>query len=363
MVAVAPRKQAFAIARSISARSQYELRSYARIPLRMREKKSPIPKEIRPMKRALALIALSLFALPACVAEPGTEDGSIDEAAADKDIAGTAEGKAVMPIIGAAGPTGQAGTGANGINYNGGPVMNSGVNVYLIWYGNFAGGTGSPAEYKTILTDLAGSIGGSPYYNITTTYTNASGAKVPNTVTLKGSMDFGYLSGKTKLTDTNIQQVVSQAISSGKLGAADANGLYFVLTSKDVTATSGFCTQYCGWHTHGTISGTDIKYSFVGDPARCPSACQAQTAGPNGTSGADGAASIFAHELEEAASDPDLNAWYDSAGAENADKCAWTFGTEYTANGKRANMKLGTRDYLIQRNWVNASGGYCSTSY
>ena len=28
-----------------------------------------------------------------------------------------------------------------------------------------------------------------------------------------------------------------------------------------------------------------------------------------------------------------------------------------------ANMKLGTRDYLIQRNWVNAGSGFCATSY
>ena len=39
-------------------------------------------------------------------------------------------------------------------------------------------------------------------------------------------------------------------------------------------------------------------------------------------------ASIIAHELEEAATDPDLNAWYDRRGDENADKCAWTFGTD-----------------------------------
>ena len=59
----------------------------------------------------------------------------------------------------------------------------------------------------------------------------------------------------------------------------------------------------------------------------------------------------------------DLNAWYDTRGYENADKCAWTFGTTYTANGALANMKLGTRDFLIQQNWVNLSGGYCAKSY
>ena len=74
--------------------------------------------------------------------------------------------------------------------------------------------------------------------------------------------------------------------------------------------------------------------------------------------------SVIAHELEEATSDPDLNAWYDTRGYENADKCAWTFGTTYgTANGAYANMKLGSRDYLIQRNWVNAGSGGCALSY
>ena len=109
----------------------------------------------------------------------------------------------------------------------------------------------------------------------------------------------------------------------------------------------------------------DIKYSFVGNPDRCPSACEAQSTGPNGNAGADGMASIIAHELEEAVTDPDLNAWYDHRGYENADKCAWTFGTTYAAggNGAVANMQLGSRNYLIQQNWVNAGGGYCAKSY
>jgi hypothetical protein len=75
-------------------------------------------------------------------------------------------------------------------------------------------------------------------------------------------------------------------------------------------------------------------------------------------------ASVVAHELEESATDPHVNAGYDSNGEENADKCAWTFGSTYTAaSGASANMKLGGLDYLIQQNWVNASGGYCALSY
>ena len=264
------------------------------------------------------------------------------------------------------GPVPEAKTGSarpvsgNGINYHGGPLMTaSTVNIYTIWYGNWSGNTA-----KTIIGDFFNEIGGSPYYNINTTYYDGANKHLINSIQVLGSVDDNYSHG-TSLTDSAIKAVVDGAISAGKL-QKDPNGIYFVLTSSDVTASSGFCTQYCGWHTHGSTSGTDIKYAFIGNPDRCPSACSAQTTGPNGNAGADGMISIIAHELEEAASDPDLNAWYDVRGMENADKCAWTFGTTYTtANGAQANMKLkaGSRDYLIQRNWVNDAGGYCDTKY
>ncbi len=245
----------------------------------------------------------------------------------------------------------------NGINYHGGPVVLGTTGMYYIWYGNWSGNTAT-----TILTDFANSIGGSPYFNINTTYYNGSNVHVTNSVAYRGSTTDNYSHG-TSLSDSAVQAVVSSAISSGRL-PKDTNAIYFVLTSADVTESSGFCTQYCGWHTHGTISGSDIKYSFVGNAARCITSCAAQSTGPNGNAGADGMVSIVAHELEEAVSDPDLNAWYDTRGAENADKCAWTFGTLFTApNGAKYNMTLGARNYLIQRNWVNASGGFCATQY
>jgi hypothetical protein len=256
-------------------------------------------------------------------------------------------------------PSGNAGRSriGNGISYHGGPLILGTANVYYIWYGNWSANTAG-----SILTNLAMNIGGSPYYNINTTYYDGAGTHVSNSVNYAGSTADNYSFG-TALRDADVQAIVASAISSGRL-ANDTNGVYFVLTSADVGETSGFCTQYCGWHTHGAISGSDIKYAFIGNPDRCPSACEAQTTSPNGNAGADGMASIIAHELEEAVTDPDLNAWYDTRGQENADKCAWTFGTTYTAtNGSAANMKLGNMDYLIQRNWVNASGGYCALKF
>ena len=243
------------------------------------------------------------------------------------------------------------------IQYHGGPVMLGTTNVYYIWYGNWTNNTA-----VSLLTHLASSIGGSPYYNINTTYTNGSGSHVSNSVSFVASTTDNY-SQTANLSDTGVRNVVSSAITSGRL-PRDPNGVYFVLTSADVNEASGFCTHYCGWHTHTSISSTDIKYAFVGNPDRCPSSCAAQTTSPNGNPGADGMASILSHELEESVTDPDLNAWFDRQGAENGDKCAWTFGTVSRAsNGSAFNVTLGGIQYLIQRNWVNSGAGFCAMSF
>ncbi|MBN9658989.1 MAG: hypothetical protein J0H49_12470 [Acidobacteria bacterium] len=253
------------------------------------------------------------------------------------------------------------GTGAlSPITNHGGPVMTGTIHVYVIWYGNWnqGNGTDTPAGQQ-LVRDFLNNIGNSSYFNINTTYAGVGGA-----VALSGeSTDTG--SQGTRLSDSKVKTVVSSAISSGRL-PKDANAVYFVLTSSNVSESSGFCSRYCGWHTYSTISSSNIKYSFVGNASRCLSGCAAQTISPNGNAGVDGMISVIAHELEEAATDPNLNAWYDSSGAENADKCAWTFGSNLALlpSGAYYNMTLGSRNYLIQRNlsaadnkcYVNASG-------
>jgi hypothetical protein len=245
------------------------------------------------------------------------------------------------------------------LTYQGGPVMVAPTKIYYIWYGSQW-----DAASKNTLTNLGNSIGGSPYFNINTTYYNGSGTHVVNSVTLAGStINTGTLG--TQLSDANIQSLVSSAITTGAL-PSDANAVYFVLTDKTVTATSGFCTQYCGWHDHATIGGKDIKYSFVGNPeTQCPAGCGVNNPTLNGTPGADAMASILAHELEEAVTDPDLNAWYAlSNGMENGDKCAWNFGTVSTAaNGAKYNQTMGTMKYLIQQNWTLLPSQACAQHY
>ena len=154
--------------------------------------------------------------------------------------------------------------------------------------------------------------GGSPWYNIETTYGQSAtaGPYVSNAVTYVAATTITSSSSLylgTSLSDANIETVVTSVLAAGLL-ANDANGVYFVLTAPEVTATSGFCSQYCGWHTS---TGSGVRYAFVGNAAtQCLGSC-AQSTGPNGNAGADGMASVIAHELAETVSDPDGGGWYD----------------------------------------------------
>jgi hypothetical protein len=274
------------------------------------------------------------------------------------------------------GPIGESVVTGNGIEYHGGPVMQGPHNVYFIWYGNFSGNTA-----LTILPDLINGFGGSRYFNTNTTYGDTTG-DIANTVTLAGQIFDNYSQG-TALNDTNLPNILLLPFNNGRL-PVDPNGIYFILTSPDVTETSGttggFCKTFCGFHTFRTftngITSTDIKAAFVGDPAtQCPArpgqaGCSAQALSPNGNEGADAMANVIAHELNETVTDPKINAWFHIDGTgEVGDLCntssfATTFGPTFTSlNGARANVVLSGRQYLLQSNWLNSGGGFCAMGF
>ena len=249
----------------------------------------------------------------------------------------------------------------NGIDYHGGAVMTptSGdgiVNLYFIWYGNWTNGPRASDSQNTrdLLSALFSTTGlnNSAYARINQTYGDGKNNATGSVVLIKQTTD-NYSRGN-RLRDADVEKIVSSAISGGSL-PNDSHGLYFVLSSSDVAETSGFCVKYCGWHSSASMGGLDIKLGFVGNPDRCPSSCEAQTVSPNGNSGADGMASVLAHETQESINDPDGNAWYDAQGNESADKCAWRFGpTQTTADGARYNLTLANYKWLLQLNWSNS---------
>ena len=234
------------------------------------------------------------------------------------------------------------------MTYHGGVLMTAPAHVYLVWYGDWSGRPAVP-----VLTDLVRGFGGSAYAATNTTYTDGGGRHVTADVTLAGSVDDTYSHGRT-LTDAAVKSVVRRAVTRGGL-PVDPDGVHVVLTSSDVRESSGFGTRYCGWHSHGTVAGANLKYVFAGDPStQAPRDCAAPVAPtPTGDLAADALASTVVHELDETLTDPYLDGWYDRWFNENGDKCAWTYGPlRRTPSGAWTNVRLGGRDLLVQRNWV-----------
>jgi hypothetical protein len=241
------------------------------------------------------------------------------------------------------------------IEYHNGRVMVAGTpSVYFIWYGNW--------DFPSIqiLTDFITSIGGSRYFAINTLYRDASNA-APNGGLIYGGAANDLGSHGLALSDADIGDIVFQAITSFAL-PEDGSGIYVVVTSADVRASSGADgAGSCAFHQLTNVLGSLLTYIYIGDPNRAPALCMPQTLGPNGTSGADAMASLLANELSNTLTDPNLTAWYDRLGLEQADKCAWTYGQTYPANGALANVRLGRHDYLLQQLWVpTRSGGFCA---
>jgi hypothetical protein len=242
------------------------------------------------------------------------------------------------------------------INYNGGPVFETPPTVYIVWYGNWT------AQDKSIIDYYFAHLGGTTQNKINTTFTDSSNKAIPNVVHHSAKNDYhdNYSLGKTINGSSAIQTIIANAISGHHL-PADSNGIYFVLTYTDVS-DGGFCTQYCGYHSPSTsiVSGEVIKFAMVGNPAKCPSACEVSnivgdSGSPNNDPGADGSVSIMWHEFSESASDPEVNlntAWAENFGpgcGENGDCCAYIFGTlKKDANGHFYTNTIGTKHFITQ---------------
>ena len=234
-------------------------------------------------------------------------------------------------------------------------VLDGIQDIYFVWYGNWAGrGTD-----QLVLTDLASTIGNTPYLNTVRLYTDSSGTGASSAVVYGGSVTDNYSHG-VSLSDADIANILEQQFSTNAL-PDDPQGIYVVFASPDVVASSGQDVSYCAMHGSPVVLGAWARFIYVGAPSRSPSHCAPQLVGPNGTTDGDGMAYLFAAELANILTDPLLVTWYDRLGLEVADKCAWTFGTTYRApNGAAANLRLGQRDYLLPQLWVpSKNGGTC----
>ena len=259
---------------------------------------------------------------------------------------------------------GAAPASGNGIDYHGGPIIYTQKVAAIYWSngtiypGGPAPGSNGPGSADGSLVGFFMShLGGSPYYD-------GAGTHIQNSVTYTQ-----YWAANTNVPlpgqpvlDSQIQAQIVAGFTSGKL-TYDPSTLYLVFTDALVNLGGGFGSVYCAYHGNFSWNGNDVKFGAMPHDIDFFD-CNALSGSPNNDPAADAEVNTLAHETEETNTDEDLNAWYDASGNENADKCAWTFGSTYTTgNGSTANMNLGGKDFLVQQNWVNANGGSCRLSW
>lgn len=262
--------------------------------------------------------------------------------------------------------------------YNGGSVMTEPVNIYIVWYGNIS------QNFKDIVADFVFNMNGSPWMNINSTYyqivySNPPELKAIQTIATSNiiynkSVEDNYSFGNS-LNLSNVRDIVALKIKSGDL-PEDYNGIYVVFTSGDVTQINNsgtLCKNWCGVHANIIMNWDNnfhqkyLKLISIGELTNCPACIVPDNyyISPNNNPTADAAVSILAHEITETITDPTFTSWISIDGQmlENGDLCAWRFGEVYKLqNNSYANIRLNNKEYLIQENWVNLNGGYCSLS-
>jgi len=243
------------------------------------------------------------------------------------------------PALEAAGPhgivpprgQGHGNAGANpNLLYHGGGIMTSAAVTSIFWGANW-GKPSFAGDKISGLDAFYGGIGGSSYIGTNTEYTGTNGT-VTGSVSSGGHLVDTSSSLRRAPRTSDVLAEVARVITNPV-----ANGYYPVYPDLPRKHAG-----YCAWHSWGTIGGVPVQFAFYfnldGDPGCNPGSSGAHS------QGLDALANVSGHELSEALTDPRGDGWYDSSGAENADKCAWTF---------HGNESFGGSSWLIQGNWSN----------
>ena len=123
---------------------------------------------------------------------------------------------------------------------------------------------------------------------------------------------------KSSVSDSGVRNFIAGLFNKGEVPAATniIYGIYLPQGMKVTMSGGSSCSTFCGYHGHFNYGGVDIRYAVF--PFLDCNACRLSN-----LSVADMLTIVASHEIREAVTDPQLNAWYDSSGYEADDKCAW----------------------------------------
>jgi hypothetical protein len=259
------------------------------------------------------------------------------------------------------------------LNYNGGPVMTTTKAYAIFWIPaklQNGGATTLTAHYQTVqknfLTDYPGHTIGSnntQYFQTvgtTTTYIKDTGSFAGSFVDTNPYPASGCNDGVTGancFTDAQLEAEIQRVVTL-KGWVPNVNTMFLVFTSTgegscfDSSGAECSYTQYCAYHSAFTNASNQVVV-YSNQPYADTNFCQVPgTPSPTADPAADAAASVASHELTEAITDPELNAWFTAQGNEIGDLCNFVYGTN-TWDSAKANQMWNGRFYELQMEWDN----------
>ena len=309
---------------------------------------------------AAALVASALGTAPA-------------QAGAARQVAKVANGGAHVHLMPprSAGPVGAQPLVAPNLTYQGGPVMQNGTQVVPIYWqpAHLQSGVAATVDpnYRSLLQRFFHDFGGHALYNNLTQYYQTGPQYIVNSSGfLKAIVDtsayptaVGACSNSSLtncITDGQLKTRIANDVSAGGLPRNLAT-FYPVFTDPGEFSCSANNScyhpngsfppdwKYCAYHSAFLLGGQPVIYAnmpYVDTNAASISGCAGSGPNPNGDAAFDDETSALSHEFNEAITDPELNAWWDTGtGNEIADIC----------NAFTAQITWASHPYIVQQEW------------
>lgn len=209
--------------------------------------------------------------------------------------------------------------GSGNLVYHGGPVQHT-SRVYLLFWGSQWSSDPNGVEAYLYYYTHGICSSGDNWVSVTFQYTDSSGGHPTcnNGVAFQG---WAQDTSTAPANATQAQLAAEAAAGADYFGAAGAD-VQIVVLSPSGTHPDGFPNSgFCAWHDYTTDSaGQIVPFTNMPYVLDAGSGC-----GENSVQGAlDGFSIVEGHEFAETLTDPALSAYWDAAGYENGDKCAWT---------------------------------------
>ena len=238
------------------------------------------------------------------------------------------------------------GGGSPLMTWHGGPVLHTNSTMAIFW-GSEWSSTSFQGDKVTGLDTFFGGLDRSSFAATSSEYTDGSGNVTTSSTYLGHTFDLSTAPRRA----IQVSDAVAEACKVTN-DHPDPNGVYFLYTS-----TGAGHVNYCAWHSHGTCSsGAPVQVAYMPNIDGI-AGCDPGDTTTGHSQGLAALANVTSHEWAEAITDPALNAWYDGGGAENGDKCAWSFHNDVTLGGEK---------WMVQMEWsndaYNAGTGYPNLS-